>query len=193
MVIKSGKLYNITFKHFPFLRYSFPRTFGIFKDIKNIELSVKFPTSCNYRHGNNDDLDINKLLGVSFGIFGVHENSIRIGWNIQDNKPSLWLYYYNYGLRYHVKLGSFDFEKEYNLNINFKDDGMTVEGANGHSYIFIKRFFEFEEVSKYAFLLQPYFGGNRKPPHKMDIELGIKITTNEMVKKNYIARKYDSP
>ena len=41
-------------------------------------------TPCKYHFGNYNDYDVNKLWGITFGVNPL-KNSIRFGWNCEDN------------------------------------------------------------------------------------------------------------
>ena len=38
---------------------------------------------------NPDDGDINKLIGLSFGVFGIHKDSLRLGWRPDFNDEGM--------------------------------------------------------------------------------------------------------
>ena len=46
---------------------------------------------------NKDDGDLNKLIGLSFGVFGIHKNSLRLVWRPDfDNRGKIQIYGYVY-------------------------------------------------------------------------------------------------
>lgn len=136
--------------------------------------NITFTDSCAY------DIDeescVNKLFGFSFGIFGVHKNSVRFGWtyNTELNAIFIWKYVYINGKltkekvfscnigekhaydidawRYHVKEN-----KQYVFDIRFKIDGKKVAEA------------EIESNKWFALTLGPYFGGHTRAPHRIEI------------------------
>lgn len=60
-------------------------------------VSVKFDRSCAYEI--EEKSCVNKLWGISFGLFGVHKNSYRFGWtyNKEQDNITIWSYVYNNG------------------------------------------------------------------------------------------------
>jgi len=61
--------------------------------------SVVFTNSCEYDLVNNDQYDINKIFGLSFGLH--HKNSARFGWrwNTEKKKIEILAYVYVNGKR----------------------------------------------------------------------------------------------
>lgn len=124
-----------------------------------------------------DDFDVNKLIG--FGFVNLHKlpmhhyESVRIGWlwNPEKHKVDLYAYQYSKGTRishflYSVKLG-IPFEVEivssnvaFYLIIRNKYDNLTPTTE-----------FSLTRQVCYpiAYLLGPYFGGNEKAPHNIEI------------------------
>lgn len=53
---------------------------------KIIQRAVKFTDSCYYPIVVDDDWNINRLFGLSFGIFAEFRNSINVGWRPSETK-----------------------------------------------------------------------------------------------------------
>jgi hypothetical protein len=69
-----------------------PRQYGTHSGIETLYKIVTFDSSCLYRLGNEDDADINKLVGWGVGLTSQH--SIRIGWNCySDSGIDLYAYF----------------------------------------------------------------------------------------------------
>lgn len=131
-------------------------------DVKALQFSSAFVTSPNYKFGNEDDDDINKLYGLCFGM-GPHMFSYRIGWNSTSDKTvGYYQYYYVRGKRFMVPIGSYPS----NLRIRWKI--MPLRHLNQIQVVYVigtkvNTFttpFDFTGASKWTFKLFPYFGGN---------------------------------
>lgn len=134
---------------------------------------VKFTDSCRYDLGNEDQFDTNKLVGIGY-LPGHHKDSARFGWRYWTDRKEIELTAYCYvnGRRVIQHVCFCEIGKEYRLRLQvlatcyyfdvyeageMKSAGIvTIE--RGHSKCF-----------KYR--LGVYFGGNRKAPHEMKIEL----------------------
>ncbi len=145
--------------------------------VHHIDFSFQFLNNPCYVLGNEDDWDINKLFGISFGP-EHHKNSFRIGWRpTNDNMISLHSYYYNHGTR----KDSFIYAINYNSVV---DGGITIDreagkittwiSVNGNS-VWSKIDFNFDDVSLWSFRLFPYFGGNARATHDIHLSLKNKI------------------
>lgn len=167
-------------------RFHLPRLrFNVQKDLTFI---VKFDSSCKYDLKDVDQLDINKLYGMSFGLFR-HENSYRVGWtyNLKTNKIDLYHYWYEHGERYSSFIVGVPLNVKVIVNIKFKpkdannyrigDIGSSIEtSVSAIGLPLVKKAipFNLENVPSYGLTLFPYFGGNEKAPHKMKIYLQVK-------------------
>lgn len=136
--------------------------FKIFTGKKSHKIEVIFDESCIYDLGNNNQYDINKLWGVSFG---AHQNnSIRIGWNWNLITKKIDLYWYKY------QNGEFTFGyfKSYNINefvtidvyFDYSSSNFTFISDNMAKIIYHK--YPFLKVGYYLYF---YFGGNEVAPH----------------------------
>lgn len=144
----------------------------------SFNFSVNFDESCRYDLGTIDQLDINKLAGISFGYHQT--NSIRIGWayNVINQNIDLYSYCYLNGNRLTDTIGSCSIgvDTSIKLNLNFKANtfNITLNGGTNHEFIYKYPFL------KLGYYLYPYFGGNNPAPHEMVIYLdGIYFFKNE--------------
>ncbi len=151
--------------------------------VKTIDFSFQFLNNPCYKLGTEDDWDINKLFGVSFGP-EHHNNSFRLGWRpASDDQVSLHSYYYNKGKRH----DSFLYIIHWNSCIG---GSITIDrdGGNIKTNMLIKStvvnettFFDFDLASMWSTRLFPYFGGNTPATHdifmslKNDIKCEFKI------------------
>lgn len=140
-------------------------------DTKKIfRFKVTFDLNCLYDLNSIDNLDINKLYGFSFGN-NHHKNSIRIGWNCQEknDKISLFAYWYQNGDRNSIKLLDVDIFQEIQItmiNLPSSNKCQIVIGKNIFSIPF-----NYKDIERKGWRLFPYFGGNQKTPHAMNIYL----------------------
>lgn len=139
-----------------------------------LDFSFQFLNNPTYRFGNEDDMDINKLFGLSFGL-DHHKNSFRLGWRpVNDDQVSLHLYWYNKGKR----CDEFMYIINYNTLVN---GGMIIDRDRSLITTFLhvkgnviseETYFNFKGVSPWSLRLFPYFGGNKTAPH--DIYMSLK-------------------
>lgn len=138
------------------------------KDKKAISFDVSFDPNCRYDLESNDQYDINKLYGISWGYH--MKNSFRIGWNwdLLRDHINLWSYTHNNGV---IEAEYIDFvPTDYNLKIdvffNREKNNIIIKWLNQEKTIA----FKFPE-NKWGYYLWPYFGGNRRSPHTITIKL----------------------
>lgn len=147
--------------------------FPAFKCVKSIDCIkkiFKFQDNCAYNI--TEKSCVNKLFGFCFG-FGVHKNSVRFGWTYSkaDELIHIWRYYYKDGKLNKKEIFTTNLSKshEYCLLINkianneYQIVFMIDDEVKCDSIIF---------KSKCPFIttLGPYFGGNTRAPHKMEIK-----------------------
>jgi len=129
----------------------------------------RFNSNCLYRllrvknDKEDNNGDINKLFGVSH--WHVHKNSARFGWNCnkEQTKIKIYAYYYLDGLRFDSFLKEVDVNEFHKYEIKF---------INGYAIYFIDDVYIFRhkfERKIFGYENYPYFGGDRKAPHKMEI------------------------
>jgi hypothetical protein len=130
---------------------------------------VIFSQNCIYKLNSVDDFDVNKLFGISFGYH--HQNSMRFGWNIDNDKIAIYAYYYKLGNRFMNKIVSIPVEKVHTFELTvyqvyyelkiFDENKQLVGWTN-----IVK-----PKTVKWGYRLFPYFGGNRCAPHNMEIKM----------------------
>ena len=117
---------------------------------------------------NNDDHDLNKLCGISFG-YHFH-NSIRIGWVsnfTQPDKIDIYSYYYNNKKRemqYLTTIGTGIF---YHASIQLLNGTTASIIFDGIEYSFPYN----KPKAKWGYYLHPYFGGDNTAPQDLTIKL----------------------
>ena len=153
-----------------------PFGFIITDKVYSIHRRVKFASSCAYNLQNEDQDDWNKLFGVCFGISGIHKNSLRFGWrrSIKKQKIELCVIEYNNGkvLRAWIYGMDTDLDTEIDLEVRFR---MTSYGVVEYNFLCngeVCRSWHLDSVSSLMYFgCGVYFGGNRKAPHKMIINV----------------------
>lgn len=135
-----------------------------------IRIRASFTESCEYNLGTIDQLDINKLAGVSFGKH--QDNSIRIGWNwsIPYANISLFLFMHEDGKMKSYFLSNYDINKLLDAELLFDraNDIVTVN----YEGVSLSESYKFPNI-KCGYYLNPYFGGNRKATKNTTIYLKI--------------------
>lgn len=153
---------------------------------------VTFHESCAYELPAYNSLDVNKLFGLSFGFFAVHENSARFGWrwNAQGQCIDLLAYVYTNGKRNwdagmnfpvvsQVRLGEevccsiklinkefFHFEVLHNPGMGFE----CVEHRIATGWLK-----KGQALPSYGLTHSLYFGGPKPAPHDMHITMSKRM------------------
>ncbi len=154
--IRKGSHYSL---HLPKFQYN----------LQELNFIVNFDSNCEYILGNQHQLDINKLYGISFG--NHMKNSVRIGWNYNPNRKviELWAFLHQNSKMSWEYLGDTIVEKNTKFNIQFRRNINTIVinwGENNKEIIN----FNFPEA-KYGYYLFPYFGGTQVSPNTMNIKI----------------------
>jgi hypothetical protein len=135
-----------------------------FGNSKGVKFRANFDRSCLYDLKTVDQADINKLYGVT-SLF-IHKNSARFGWRAEGDVIRIFAYWYRKGIRGWSNLGivAVDEWNDYSLTLEndiwvftLNDKILKTTNINWWSFLTFKAF--------------PFFGGNRKAPHSMDIGL----------------------
>lgn len=132
----------------------------------------RFTDSCKYNLGNEDQLDWNKLYGVSFGIFGIHKNSVRFAWryNLVTHKIEIGAYWYLDGFRNYHKLCDVEINDIINFKLTFLHDSVVFTVLDDLTTIGKYVLYLNENVlRKQKFECGIYFGGNRRAPQEIEI------------------------
>lgn len=148
--------------------------FGVHYKKKVYKAHFKFDPNCLYDLQNNDNFDINKLCGFSYGHH--HKHSMRIGWRISrrdSNKLELLTYSYNKhrdNLPFYNSLGDFKTDLPIKIMIkpSYDKDVIIVSARQKDKVIRRIEHFNFPKF-KLGYYLYPYFGGNQTAPHTMYI------------------------
>lgn len=131
-----------------------------------------FTESCKYNLYDEDQLDWNKLYGVSFGLFGIHKNSVRFVWryDLYFNAMNIGAYWYIDGVRNFKELCSLSLNKQYNFKLTFLDNKVIFTILD--EYIAIGKYIlemDANVINKNKYECGIYFGGNRRAPQRIEI------------------------
>ena len=129
----------------------------------SLNFITKFDSSAIYSIG-SDQSDINKLFGFADCFSQHHSNSARFGWRWFRDNLEILAYTYVDGKRDHKLIKSIDINKHHQYSIKIDKDQyvFTVDSE----IVYMNRGCS-EGVSGYK--LYPYFGGNIKAPHDINI------------------------
>jgi len=153
-VIKKGKHYcSKLFRFSPYLRK------------ERFSQNVIFTTSCKYHLDYPDNLDINKLFGLSYGYH--HRNSARFGWHYNAGNIQLFAYCYINGKRKESFICSLKIGTQYKLTLitTSKKYCFVVTSKETLRQVQVPH----PRIPNYGYRLNPYFGGNQVAPQEMEI------------------------
>lgn len=169
MKIKKHIIYKYCHRPFPF------KIMGI-KKAKNYTSRVfKFLESCRYSLDNGDQFDWNKLFGFSFGLFGIHANSVRFVWryNPEIDKIDIAAYWYKDNERNYYQMCSLDLNNKYTFKMEIDyNDSYVRFCVLEDGYIKLNEFNLYIDpkiLNKKKYQCGVYFGGNRRAPHKIEL------------------------
>lgn len=136
------------------------------------KLIVRFTNSCRYTLPNEDQNDVNKLFGFSYGFH--HIDSDRIGWryNLGNQKIEIVLYSYECGKRkptQHITWANIDEEVSISISIDFNDVYKGRSVCIKVNDIWINKMYKYKN-KWIIYTLGNYFGGNNRAPHTIKIE-----------------------
>lgn len=152
----------------------YPKGFNFSLFFSNeLNFVCKFDKNCIYDLKSNDNFDINKLFGFSTTIH-QHIQSARIGWRCIDNKNiELLLYVYNESNRILEKtnhiLGTVKPDEKFYCSIIKQNKTFVFKFFKGNKTVKSVEIPRSKTYFPLKYILYPYFGGNRKAPHDMDI------------------------
>lgn len=154
--------------------------FKMHSGIESIRFSITPHENCLYDLGNNNNYDINKFFGLTFG-FDPLKNSFRIGSNCAKQNGAIQYYYYihNKGLRVPAptddpfKTLLFEtlpkVESLFTAYLNRSGNDITLLTPNSPQALIIP--FNFSGVPNYGVYNHFYFGGDQTAPHDMSMTL----------------------
>jgi hypothetical protein len=144
----------------------------IFKPV-HLHYKITFTDSCRYELSPLDQADINKLFGI--GYFPWHKiNSVRFAWRYdkQSNKIEVLSYLRSRGKFYYHSIAFLDIGKEYEFILyrtGFSNDTCVLYISQDK--IKVNSLAYMPALTGWGYLLHPYFGGNAKAPHDIEIKM----------------------
>lgn len=141
----------------------------------SIERNIIFDKSCLYELEGNDKFDINKLFGFST-TYHHQKQSARYGWRcLGEDNIEIYTYVYDNSkllTRKLINIANIQPQEKINLKITdennyFRFDYLTKTENGSISIQKTPLSFPFK------YFLYPYFGGNKKSPHKMKILMDL--------------------
>lgn len=153
--------------HYAF--FLFRRLLGWSWDKKKFVISFKLSKECWYP-GPDENHSLNKLTGLSFGLFGVHKNSVRLTWIPkfdQQGKFEIYGYIYDPTINGHSSkyFCDVDAENTYTCALDIDEGEYIFEMCD----VAICEMENATEDSRIQKLCYPYFGGEMKAPQTMQI------------------------
>ena len=142
-----------------------------FTTSNSISFEVAFTESCKYDLFDNDQLDINKLFGLSDCWSYHHRHSARIGWRWSEDidRFEVFAYWYNHKIWH-----GFQFELIAEL-LPYENQKFKIV-LDSYKYRFYVGDTDILNVPRskgckhgLKYMLFPYFGGNETAPHDMTI------------------------
>ncbi len=137
---------------------------GFWWNKKSFKWVIKFNESCRYHFNDDDDYDINKLIGVGY----LWEESVRFGWiyNYINDNIDIYAYCHLNSVRYSEFITSVKIGEIYNFTIDINADNYLLTSNN----ITVK--VNHNNTRKFQYLSKPFFGGNKTAPHDITIHIG---------------------
>lgn len=133
----------------------------------SFEFIARFDKSARYALGNENQDDINKLMGFSEANQNHQQNSIRFGWRYLEanDKVEILAYFYKNGQFGYERIAEVEIDQSvvYRIILSASNYYLEVDGIG----LEIDR--DVEQEKGLYYLLYPYFGGNEKAPHDIDI------------------------
>lgn len=151
-----------TFKNWNYFIPWFPRFYWNKYDYS---WKVIFNNSCKYDHGTDDQLDWNKLVGIS-NFIDPRKNSLRIVWRYNKEDDLFEIGYYLEKDKEFIsgELQSIKSGELLEIRINCYNTYSLIETNKKLEMVDFKQ-------EPLTFRLNPYFGGNLPAPHKMNLQL----------------------
>ena len=137
-----------------------------------LNFTAIFDHTAIYETRNEENqFDINKLMGFSDCNSFHHDHSARFGWRWLEGKLEIHAYAYVNGERITKLIGDIELNKAYNYRLKLNDD----------AYVFYLSGFDTVSIERQPpcqrglyYVLYPYFGGDEKAPH----DILIQVRTN---------------
>lgn len=140
--------------------------------IKNVEFftkktsityKVKFTESCVYDLINKDLYGVNKLFGLTFGIFGIHKNSARFGWKpYSKDFIMIYAYTYNKGIRKITPFLKVKINEYLEMNIEVKKERYIFKIKSLDKFYNSVLEIQHDPIVSFGYVNFLYVGGSKK-------------------------------
>lgn len=141
-----------------------------------MDRTFKFTEKSKYNLNDTDQLDWNKLVGVCYGIFGIHKNSDRMAWryNVKNDLFELAAYWYNNGERGYKILSTVEVGEEFRVRMRviYRKGQYRTEYELykvGEEFTYVNYHHNISKYNKFRCSCWIYFGGNRKAPKDIEV------------------------
>lgn len=139
----------------------------------SVTRKVLFGNNCWFPQRNIDDLDTNKVFGLSYG--NHSKNSVRFGWIPDFSKRGyikIFSYIHNNSGTFIEYLTTVEVEEANIFSMQISDDSVLMSISNEKSGLDSTHKIAFKKpTTLFGYHLFPYFGGNNTAPQGMFIEL----------------------
>lgn len=147
-------------------------------NLKSLSFSVTMEENCLYNLGNENNKDINKVYGVTWGLDPLN-NSFLIGWNCfkQNGLTQFFHYSNNHFLRNpapsepHDKTLLFEAPVKTTQRFSLFIDRPNNKVHVGSENVIVSVPYNFNNVPIWGYYNRPYFGGNQVAQHDMNLEI----------------------
>lgn len=153
---------------FPYFDFFIPVLINRNKDYSIIKY-FKFTETAIYLFNDEDQHDVNKLFGFSFGWH--HKNSVRFGWRPNETLDKIEIVGYEYINKLRVPtipICDIELNKWYGFELKYKSgvfgqiEYTVTDGIEHHSTVHP---ITLKNTWNLGYKLFLYFGGNKKAPH----------------------------
>jgi len=157
---------------FPFFDFPVPVLIKRNKDY-SITKHFKFTESAIYFFDDEDQHDVNKLFGFSFGYH--HYNSVRFGWRPNKTLDKIEIVGYEYVNKLRIPtipICEVELDKWYKYELKYKGGifgQIEYDVTDGEEHFGLVHPITIKHDCNLGYKLYLYFGGNKKAPHKITI------------------------
>ncbi len=147
--------------------------------VESLNYEITFNESCIYDHGDIDQWDWNKLIGVKKNFFSPRKNSFMVGWRWNKEKDRLELTSYshyetgkaNYNDRGIFYINRKELKDSINIKITLLNKWIRLEISSKHYKIdeLVRVTIEDKNSFNKGWLIKNWFGGTKSAPHKITI------------------------
>lgn len=138
---------------------------------KELRFTAIFDESAIYQAKDPvNQFDIHKLMGFADCNDHHHANSARFGWRWMEDKLEIHTYVYNNGERYSEYVGDVNLNEPNEYSILMTDD-QYIFTLNNSQEVRMNR--TNECTNGVYFMLFPYYGGDERAPHDINIQIKI--------------------